>query len=184
MLIPLTSGWRQGDEPRLVVENERHVAPAAARGAAWATDVERLAGGAMPPYPGQRSAGRSFHPPRPIGVAPPTAPAGVILVLAAAAADGEVDAVERDAQHRPARARPHRRGRDTAQRRVRVERCVDDGATEATEQPAAVRWRPRVSWREGAEARARDVHDGAAIGRAGGRVNGGDGGGVEGKGEE
>ena len=165
-----------------MVEEERYVAPAAAGGAAWATEVERLTGGAVPTYPRQCSAGRASHPPRRKCVAPPTPPAGVSLVLATAAADREVDAVERDAQHRPARARPHRRGRDTAQRCVRVERCVDDGATEAAEQPPAVRWRPRVSWREGAEARARDVDGGAAVGGASGRVDGGDGGGVEGKG--
>ena len=132
-LAPPTSGRRQGDEPRLVVEEERHVAPAAARGAAWAAEVERLAGGAMPPYPGQSSAGRPSHTPRRERVAPSHPPAGATLVLAATAADREVDAVERDAQHRRARARAHRRRRDAAQRRVRLEGRVDDGATEAAE---------------------------------------------------
>ena len=150
-----------------MVEKERHVARAAAAAAAAEAAgprAERLAGGAMPPYPGQCSAAPA---------------AGVALVLTAAAADGKVDAVERDAQHRPARAHPHRRGGDAAQRRGREERGVDDGAAEAAEQPAAVRWRPRVSWRERAEAQACDVHGGAAVGGTGGRIDGRDGGGVE-----
>ena len=80
-----------------MVEEEGHVAPAAATAAAAiaaaATDTaaiaatsiveaERLAGGAMPPRPGQHSAAPA---------------AGIALVSTAAAADGEINAVEGDA---------------------------------------------------------------------------------------